>query len=76
VLTLSFFTNGGTAPCCYYPVLEHATATPPGLLVVDCQENFQPATGGVGIIKSGPACNCDVPAEETTWGQVKSLYNE
>jgi len=76
VLTLSYFTNGMTPSCCYYPVLEHPTATPPGLLVVNCAEQLIPATGGKGIIKSGAGCNCNVPVEETTWGQVKSLYNE
>ena len=76
VLTISYFTNGGTPSCCYYPVLGHPTATPPGLLVVNCMEQLIPATGGRGIIKPSLTCQCNVPAEDTTWGQVKSLYVE
>lgn len=72
--TLNYFTNGATPNCCYYPVLADPTATPPGIYVVDCQDQLLTATGGKGIIKSLQTCNCNVPAEETTWGQVKALY--
>jgi len=72
--TIQYFTSGTTGSCCYYPVLADPTATPPGIYVVDCQDHLLTATGGKGIIKSGPACNCNVPAEDTTWGQVKALY--
>jgi hypothetical protein len=31
-------------------------------------------TGGQLIVNPAPGCQCSVPVEETTWGQVKALY--
>jgi hypothetical protein len=33
-------------------------------------------TGGQGIVNMNPTCPCNVPTEDTTWGQVKALYTE
>jgi hypothetical protein len=44
--------------------------------VVDCAEHLLVATGGKGIVNSNPTCYCDVPVQDTTWGQVKALYTE
>ena len=74
VSTLNFFTNGGTPFCCYYPVVGMPLSGQ--IEVVDCSNNLIYGTGGKGIIKATPACQCNVPAEDTTWGQVKSLYVE
>ena len=76
VQTIVYFTDGLTPNCCKYPVLKH-----PGegrIAAVDCNQNYwiPDPTGGVGIIRPLPHCNCDVPAEDTTWGRVKSLYSE
>jgi hypothetical protein len=74
VLKLNFFTMGTTGPCCYFPILPHPVNGGPWM--VDCANTQRPATGGKGIVHAMPTCQCNVPAEDTTWGQVKSLYSE
>jgi hypothetical protein len=32
------------------------------------------ATGGDVVINPIEGCFCDIPVEETSWGQIKSLY--
>ncbi len=76
VMTINYFTNGQTPPCCYYPVLPDPYAVPLAILTADCSNQLRTATGGTGIIKSGPSCQCGVAVEESTWGQVKALYAE
>jgi hypothetical protein len=76
VMGINYFTNGQTAPCCYYPVLPDPLAVPLAIRSVDCDFEEWSVTGGTGIIKSGPTCHCGVAAEESTWGQVKALYAE
>ena len=78
LLTLNFFCQGMTPPgaCCYYPILPHPAATSGVVEGVDCA--FQPTfpTAGVGILNGDQSCLCDVPNQDTTWGQVKSLFAE
>jgi hypothetical protein len=74
VLKLQFFAQAMTGPCCYYPVLPHPINGGPWM--VDCANTQLPATGGKGIVNANLTCQCNVPAEDTTWGQVKSLYGE
>jgi hypothetical protein len=76
VLTLNYFTMGTTALCCMYPVVADPTATPPGIYVVDCDYNLLVGNGCYGIVNTDGICHCATPAQETTWGQVKSLYVE
>jgi hypothetical protein len=76
ILTLQFFGSGITSPCCFMHVIADPTATPPGIYVTDCASppNLLTATGGEAIVNPDPSCNCNVPVEETSWGQIKSLY--
>ena len=74
VLTLNFFTQGTTGACCRYSVLPHPITGGPWM--VDCGNTQRMATGGQGLVNANSTCMCDVPAEDTTWGQVKSLYGE
>jgi hypothetical protein len=74
VLKLNYFTQGTTLPCCRFPVLPHPVNGGPWM--VDCANTQLPATGGQGIVNANATCQCNVPAEDTTWGQVKSLYGE
>lgn len=76
IMSINYFTNGQTPPCCYYPVLPDPYAVPLAILTADCNNQLRTATGGRGIIKSGSACHCGTPVEESTWGQVKALYVE
>jgi hypothetical protein len=74
VLKLNYFAQGMTQACCRYPVLPHPITGGPWM--VDCANNQLLTTGGQGIVNANPTCQCNVPTEETTWGQVKSLYGE
>jgi hypothetical protein len=64
-----------TAPCCRYYITA-GTAVSGKIEMVDCAENLLYPTGGQGIVNGNPLCPCNVPAEDTTWGKVKSLYTE
>ena len=76
VLTMQYFGQALTPPCSYIKVVPHPFASPPGLLVWDCNypANILTATGGKAIVNPTASCMCDVPTEETTWGQIKNLY--
>ena len=74
VLAINFFAQALTAPCCFYPVLPDPNGVSGQIEVVDCADNLLIATGGAGRINPNSTCMCTVATEETTWGQVKSLY--
>jgi len=80
VQTLNFFTMGTTPACCYYPVRPDPNEMSGHILVVDCNDHLIYGTGGTGIINGALQCSCGylcpVPVEETTWGEVKSLYSD
>ncbi|UCG50697.1 MAG: hypothetical protein JSW58_10865 [Candidatus Latescibacterota bacterium] len=76
VLDISFFCQGLTGSCCYYQILPDPAVPSGQIEVVDCVNNLIFATGGEGIINADGSCQCDVPAEDSTWGKVKSLYAE
>jgi hypothetical protein len=68
-------------PCTYMKVGENPNSLPaplPGeVYVVDCNTTnpgLMKGTGGELIIRPDETCHCDVPAEDTTWGQVKALF--
>jgi len=68
------FAQGTTPPCCRWYV-DADPAVPSGKIEgSDCAFVVFYPTGGQGIINSGPTCNCNIPTEDTTWGQVKALY--
>lgn len=75
-LTINFFGGGATLPCCYYSVIADPNVPSGNIEVVDCTETLVYATGGVGIINPNGTCQCDVPAQDTTWGKVKSIFAE
>jgi hypothetical protein len=76
ILTLQYFASGVSPPCGYVRVVDDPTAIPPGIYVTDCDSppNLLTATGGSASVNPDPSCNCDIPVEETSWGQIKSLY--
>jgi hypothetical protein len=75
VQTISYFILGPNPTCCRYFVLPHPINGGPNM--VDCQDNLLIATGGQGIVNMVHGeCVCDVPVQDTTWGQVKALYTE
>jgi hypothetical protein len=76
ILQIQYLAQGLSPPCSYIQVVSHPTATPPGILVADCAipPILWPATGGDVVVNPDPTCMCDIPVQETTWGQIKALY--
>jgi hypothetical protein len=76
ILTMTYFCQGLTPPCGEMSVVGHPTANPPGLLAVDCNNQLVPAQGYTSYINNDGTCSCisPIPVQETTWGQVKALY--
>lgn len=75
LVTISWFAQGITPPCCLMSVVEDPGALSGQIEAVDCaQFKFFP-TGGQAIINGQPnECWCSVPVQETTWGRVKAMY--
>ena len=76
ILTLQYFASGITPPCGYIKIREDVAAGKTDVLVTDCADppNLLVATGGEGFINNDGSCPCNIPVEETSWGQIKSLY--
>ncbi len=76
VLTIQYFASGMTAPCCYFDVVPDPYLPSGQIEVVDCVENLIYATGQSGLVNADGSCECGVPTQDTTWGQMKALYSE
>lgn len=75
VLSMLFFAQGGTAPCCVYDILPHPSGNTGQIESVDCGSNLRTIFASVGVINEEPQCYCGlVKVEETSWGRLKSLY--
>lgn len=76
VLDINLFMQALTGPCCLWPVLPHPIN---GLNMTDCTLPTPvkyPVGALVGTINGNATCSCDaVPTENSSWGAVKSLYN-
>ncbi|UCG52785.1 MAG: hypothetical protein JSW58_04325 [Candidatus Latescibacterota bacterium] len=77
VLTINFFNSGLTGACCQYDVFADP-AVPSGMIeVVDCNNVLHYGVGICAVINPDASCPCwATPAEESTWGKVKSLYTD
>ncbi len=80
ILTINYYGQGLSAPCSRCRVVADPTGFPPGIYVADCDDppNVLSATGGEMEINADVHCWCYyfVPAEDTSWGQIKSLYKQ
>ena len=77
ILTVTYLCQGLTPPCGYMSVVGNPNGLPPGLKAVDCLfENHLDVQGYTSYINNDGSCPCmsPVPVHETTWGQVKALY--
>jgi hypothetical protein len=80
--TISYFAAGTTPTCCIYPIKCDplgVDACASGLVdIVNC--DFQPALAKAqsAVVNEAAACQClDIVAEEdSSWGQIKALFNE
>jgi hypothetical protein len=77
VQTISYFTQGLTPACCRYYVIPDPNAVSGTIDTVDCNSTIVAASTIRTVINATTACPCGEPtAEESTWGQVKTLYDE
>ncbi|UCH83256.1 MAG: hypothetical protein JSW50_12435 [Candidatus Latescibacterota bacterium] len=76
ILTINFFCQGMTQPCCYYTVQPHPELPSGVVEAVDCMDNLLTAKGGFGIFNSTDECECGPPTRDSTWGRVKSIFDE
>ena len=77
VQTIGYFMQGLTQPCCRYYVMADPNAESGEIDTVDCAETIVHATTIRTVINQTAGCPCGEPtAEESTWGQVKNLYEE
>lgn len=74
VQTIQVFAMGTTPACCYWTV-DADPAAGATVMVSDCDFNVIPGTGGVGIINQDHTCP-GTPVEDTTWGRVKTMFDE
>ena len=71
------YTVVGADPCCYFSVVADPNLSSGLIEIPDCEYDMAYGTGGQGILNSDPVnCDCDVPVESTTWGQLKALYTD
>jgi hypothetical protein len=77
VQTISYFSQGLTPACCRYYVLPDPNASSGKIDTVDCYDTIVSVSTIRAVINATAGCPCGEPtAEESTWGQVKTLYNE
>ena len=64
--------------CCRWSVVADPTLESGKIEIPECAPDFPMnfGTGGQGMLNSNATCLCNVPIEDTTWGQVKALYTE
>jgi hypothetical protein len=76
ILDIHYFGQGLSQDCSSCRVVPDPYAMPPQILVADCQDppNLLIATGGEIWINPDGSCHCLIPVQETSWGQIKSLY--
>jgi hypothetical protein len=77
VLTMTYLGSGTANSCSFLLIEEDPSAAPPGIYVVDCAypvPNLLTGTGGTAVVNPDGSCNCNVPAEDASWGRIKHLY--
>lgn len=86
ILTMNFFAQGTTLPCCCYYTSPDPLVPSGEIEVVDCANEVLYAFRAPAVINFNHSCLCwdlpdgcingPVPIEDTTWGQVKSIYGD
>jgi hypothetical protein len=76
ILSVSYFAQAITPACGWIKVIEDMTVSPPLLVATDCNDPplLINVTGGMAYINNDGNCPCNIPVEDTSWGQIKSLY--
>jgi hypothetical protein len=78
ILTITYIGSGASDPCGQFAIVEDPSADPPGLYVTDCEAipNLLIGLGSTASINNDGSCPCPpiVPVEDTSWGQIKAIY--
>lgn len=75
VYTLNFFNQGTSVPCSYVSVIGYAQ-TGGAVRVLACSGiEYNLPAGGQLIVNSDGSCDCDIPVDDATWGEIKALYS-
>lgn len=76
VLTMNYFGQGLTPPCCLYPVLPNPQSASGLVEAVDCTSTLRSIAGVYAVVNASLGCDCGVQlaVHESTWGRIKSLY--
>ena len=76
IMTALYQVVAAPTPCCRWSVIADPYLPSGKIEIPDCAFELTYGTGGQGFINSGVNCNCNIPTEDTTWGQMKALYTE
>lgn len=76
VMSILYMVTVSTTPCCAYPVVAHTQTG--NLLGYDCNGAPIAVDTHLAYFNGDGNCPCGgpVPVEKTTWGKIKSLYQE
>jgi hypothetical protein len=74
LVTIELNVLGTTPACCVWRVTADPAVSSGEIEVADCEYNVLFATGYHALFNTDTTCNCSIPTEDTTWGQVKALY--
>jgi hypothetical protein len=81
IMTITYLFDGTSSACGYLEVVAHKYGPPAGLFTVDCQDEEAPIKlipqGARLFVNADGSCPClsPVPVRESTWGQIKAMYN-
>ena len=77
-VAMVMYSGAATTPCDLITVVADPSANPPGIYMADCTTPnpvaFEITTGGSAVFNDGSCEPCNVPVEDTSWGQIKALY--
>jgi hypothetical protein len=75
IMTALYQVLAAPTQCCRWTVVADPSLSSGKIEIPDCAFLLTYGTGGQGLV--GTMCpTCNVPTEDTTWGQVKALYTE
>lgn len=75
LLTISYYCYGTSSACSNVEVVPHPDSPNGAVFVVDCEYWGLIASGGRLLVNPDGSCgSCTNATEESTWGQVKGLY--
>jgi hypothetical protein len=82
IMTITYLFDGTSSACGFLEIVGDPNAPqPPGLYTVDCAPEWEMQKhvpqGGKLFVNGDGSCPCmsPVPAQESTWGEIKALYN-